>query len=67
MSYSHLYKDINALPEELQKQVKDFIDFLKQKTHKTKKNTQRKFGVLKGAIKLSADFDEPLSDFKEYR
>jgi prevent-host-death family protein len=27
---------------------------------------QRKFGTAKGIIKMSADFDLPLDDFKEY-
>ncbi len=27
---------------------------------------QRKFGTAKGLIKMSADFDKPLNDFKEY-
>ena len=27
---------------------------------------QRKFGTARGLIKMSADFDQPLDDFKEY-
>jgi hypothetical protein len=58
-----LYGKIESLPVEMQKEVSLFADFLLSKTsHKT----IPKFGSLKGKIHLSADFDEPLSDFKEY-
>ena len=32
----------------------------------TKPKKQRQFGSAKGLIKMSADFNEPLEDFKEY-
>lgn len=56
---------INSLPIELQKEVEDFIDFLKSKVENNK-DGKRKLGLAKGQIKMSADFDEPLEDFKEY-
>jgi len=58
-----LYGKIESLPVEMQKEVSLFADFLLSKTSHT---TIPKFGSLKGKIHLSADFDEPLSDFKEY-
>ena len=58
-----LYGKIDRLPVEMQKEVFHFADFLLSKTsHKA----IPKFGTLKGKIHLSADFDAPLSDFKEY-
>lgn len=69
-----LYTKINALPEQLQKEALDFIEFLLKKAKhmklkssslKVKKN--RKWGASKGIIKYMADdFDAPLEEFKEY-
>jgi len=58
-----LYGKIESLPAEMQKEVSLFADFLLSKTSQT---AIPKFGSLKGKIHLSADFDEPLSDFQEY-
>ena len=58
-----LYGKIESLPIEMQKEVSLFADFLLSKTSHT---AIPKFGCLKGKIHLSTDFDEPLSDFKEY-
>ena len=67
------YTKINSLPEQLQKEAMDFIDFLFQKTFSKKENDIKsnkkmfpKFGSSKGLYKMSPDFDEPLDDFKEY-
>lgn len=40
------------------------IIIIKKKQKQTK--PKRKAGTLKGKIHMSADFDEPLEDFKEY-
>ena len=58
-----LYGKIDGLPVEMQKEISLFADFL---LSKTSQKTLPKFGSLKGKIHLSADFDAPLSDFKEY-
>jgi len=58
-----LYGKIECLPAEMQKELSLFADFLLSKTLQT---AVPKFGSLKGKIHLSADFDAPLSDFKEY-
>jgi len=58
-----LYGKIDSLPVEMQKEVSLFADFL---LSKTSNRATPKFGSLKGKIHLSADFDAPLSDFKEY-
>ena len=59
-----LYGKIESLPVEMQKEISLFADFLLSK--KTSHPVIPKFGSLKGKIHLSADFDEPLSDFNEY-
>jgi len=58
-----LYGKIERLPAEMQKEISLFADSLLRKTSHT---ITPKFGSLKGKIRLSADFNEPLSDFKEY-
>lgn len=50
-------------------------DVVIQKDEKTKirlviisrTNSKPKFGSAKGSVSISADFEEPLSDFKEYQ
>ncbi|MBK7130118.1 MAG: DUF2281 domain-containing protein [Crocinitomicaceae bacterium] len=69
MKNTSLKYQIDALPKALREQVMDFIAFLVEKNEKKRKpikNKKRQFGALKGKIKLSPDFDEPLDDFKEY-
>ena len=66
MSDIQLYTEISSLPAELKKEVSDFVEFLKQKSRKSKKLKERKFGYAKGFFKMAVDFDEPLQDFKEY-
>jgi len=58
-----LYGKIDSLPVEMQQEVSLFADFL---LSKTSRKAIPKFGSLKGKIRLSDDFDAPLSDFKEY-
>ena len=58
-----LYGKIASMPAEMQQEVSLFADFLLSKTSQT---GIPKFGSLQGKIHLSADFDAPLSDFKEY-
>ena len=66
MSDVQLYSRITALPEDLQKQVADFVEFLETKTASKVENKKRKFGYAKNFFQMSDDFDEPLDDFKEY-
>lgn len=67
MKYLSLIRQINSLPESLRQEVFDFVAFLKTKGHRNpRENKPREFGLLKGKIKMSDDFDEPLNDFKEY-
>lgn len=65
MSDLEIYSEFHSLPENLKKQVADFIKSLKSKNKKTHKSV-RQFGILKGQIKISPDFDAPLDDFNEY-
>jgi hypothetical protein len=66
MTGIQLIKQINLLPEDLKKEVSDFVEFLNHKTKKRKKLKERQFGYYKNFFKMSSDFDKPLEDFKEY-
>jgi len=62
-----LYAKLETLPPELKSEASDFIDFLIEKIKKkNQKGITPKFGSLKGKIKISSDFDEPLEDFNDY-
>lgn len=66
---SSLKYDLDSLPKALRDQVMDFIAFLVEKNKSPKDKPtpkKRQFGAGKGKVKMSADFDEPLEDFKDY-
>lgn len=66
MTNTSLKLEINSLPADLRAEVADFVEFLKKKSKTKTKLKSREFGFAKGKIKLSADFDEPLDEFKKY-
>ena len=66
MTDLQLYSELSSLPDDLKKEVRDFIQFLKTKSRIQQPTKQRKFGAAKGFFKMRADFDEPLEDFKDY-
>jgi hypothetical protein len=68
MTATQLQSEINSLPPNLRQEVEDFVAFLKTKTLKEEpKLKKRQFGYFKGKIKMSKDFDEPLTElFKDY-
>ncbi len=71
-----LLEKINALPESLQTEVEHYVEFLLSKysqnpptNEETQSDDKKKrdgFGILKGKIWMSDDFDEPLEDMQEY-
>jgi hypothetical protein len=68
MSSKDQYIQISSLPEDIRKQVLDFIDFLMKRKARDPEppNKRRVAGLMKGQIHVPADFDEPLDDLKEY-
>lgn len=66
MTTSHLLTKLNSLPDYLQNEVNDFVDFLMLKSNRGTEINRPKFGSAKGFYEISDDFDEPLEDFKEY-
>lgn len=65
MTELQLYTKIYQLPEEMKKEVSDFIDFLLSRKKKTKPKKPI-FGCASGQIKMTDDFDAPLEDFNNY-
>jgi hypothetical protein len=67
-----LLEKLGALPESLQNEVLDFIDFLSEKYKKNQaevelpKKKRGGLGILRGKIWMADDFDEPLEEMKEY-
>lgn len=66
MTNTSLKMEINTMPKALRDEVSDFVAFLKKKSKPKSKLKAREYGFAKGKIKLSADFDEPLDEFKNY-
>lgn len=71
MGTAHNYIQLSSLPEDIRKQVLDFIEFLMQqkKGKDPKKEGARKtpvLGLAKGKVSIPDDFDAPLDDFKDY-
>ena len=64
-----LMEKINNLPPAYRQEVEDFVDFIREKKltrNGANENKPRQFGLLKGKMWMSPDFDEPLEDFKDY-
>ena len=62
-----IYLKLTTLPDDMKKEVGDFVDFLKSKSvAKENAKISRRAGLAKGLIHMREDFDEPLEDFKEY-
>lgn len=66
MTERELYTKLSTLPPDLKAEVNDFVDFLLNKKQKLNEKKQAIFGSARGQFIMSADFDEPLEDFKEY-
>lgn len=67
MSTADLLVKFNGLPEDLRKQVTDFIDALLKRTPKQEvPKKKRPIGLMKGKIRMADDFDEPLEDMRPY-
>ena len=65
MTYINLYTKLSSLPANLKKEVDDFVDFLLSR-NKGKGKPKRVAGLAKGLIKMKSNFDDPVSDFKDY-
>jgi len=66
MTTTALYTKIATLPQQIQNEIFDFMEFLIQKHKPQKEKTHPKAGCMKGTFKMTSDFNAPLDDFKEY-
>lgn len=67
MSTQELLEKINKLSPAKKQEVEDFIDFIIAKSGgDDKAPIEALYGIMKGKVKMSDDFDEPMEDFKEY-
>lgn len=69
MAEEELFEKIKALPPDLKQEVASYVDYVWEKRAGLKPyatGAQRSFGLLKGRMWMSPDFDEPLDDLKEY-
>ncbi|AXE17982.1 DUF2281 domain-containing protein [Runella rosea] len=66
MSILDLVAKLEKLPPEQLAKIEDLVDsWMSEQPHDAIPK-KRQFGVFKGKITMSDDFDEPLEDFKEY-
>lgn len=63
-----IIEKVRLLPEALQTKVLHFAEFLAEREAASapSQKTRSGFGILKGKIHLSDDFDAPLDEMKEY-
>lgn len=66
MTNTTLYTKILTLPQPIQNELIDYMEFLIQKHKLQNIKVHPKAGCMKGTFKMSPDFNEPLDDFKEY-
>ncbi len=80
LANTKLVNDIKHLPDELSKDLEDYIDYLIKISYNKevlnenapallapkKASNGRGYGSLKGKIWISDDFDEPLAEFEDY-
>ncbi|HRN36043.1 MAG TPA: DUF2281 domain-containing protein [Flavobacteriales bacterium] len=65
MAAQDLFVKINSLPEDIRKELEEYVDKLLKRLKKEPK-AKRPIGLMKGKIWIADDFDEPLEDFKDY-
>jgi hypothetical protein len=66
MTNTSLYTRISSLPQSIQNEIFDYMEFLIQKYNHKRNKVHPKAGCMKGTFQMSSDFNEPLIDFKEY-
>jgi hypothetical protein len=65
MSEAEVFSKYQALPEDLKKQVVQFMDSLLDATSPKRKKPVA--GLAKGKIIIKEGFNDPIEDFKEYQ
>ena len=75
MATSDEYIQLSSLPENIRKQVLNYIEFLMEQREEKPASAdgseaarlkKRPIGLMTGKIRMSDDLDAPLDDFKDY-
>ncbi len=66
MTNTALYTKISTLPQPIQNEIYDYMEFLIHKHKPQIIKNHPKAGCMKGTFTVSTDFNEPLDDFNEY-
>ena len=71
MTIETLIQEAQGTSEEILDKVIRYLKYLKKEAEgknvsKPEGQKQRPYGIYRGQIKMSEDFDAPLDDFKEY-
>lgn len=66
MNSISLYTKFINLPENIKKELLDYMEYLLKKHKPGNKKKHPQPGCMKGMFVMHNDFDEPLDDFKEY-
>lgn len=66
MTDNQLYARISSLPDNLKKEVFDFVNLLICKANKNKRFENRIPGKAKGLIRIENNFDAPIPGFEKY-
>jgi hypothetical protein len=68
LTEKQVYAQFNQLSEEAKQEIINYLQFLlhQQTPESPPKLRKRVFGSASGKYQLTADFDAPLEDFKEY-
>lgn len=63
MTDAQLFRELSSLPDDLKREVADFIEFLKTKLPgKEQSLPKRPLGIGKGMIEILPGFDDQLDD-----
>lgn len=66
MTNASLYTRISTLPQPIQNEIFDYMEFLIQKHKSQRSKVHPKAGCMKGLFQMGPDFNDPIDDFKEY-
>ena len=71
MTFETLIREAQGTSEEILDKVIRYLKYLKKEAEgknvsKPEWQKRRPYGIYRGQIKMSEDFDAPLDDFKEY-
>lgn len=67
MEHTQIINKLSGMPEDMLKQVNDFIEFLLSRKRPSEEKKTRQFGSMRGLINIKPDFDDDIEGFEEYQ